>query len=288
MDPRCLPAYANLRRLAEAGSDWARVVAVAEKQLFLEDDPRAKARQAVQIGELMRDRLNDPRRAISAYERAVEIDPQNQAGLSALAALYVEVGEWQRLIAADEKLLELAAPDDRAGRRRLLYEMAETAAEQAERRQAGLRPLPPGLQRRRRRRRPAAAGGGGQDPRPVDRPGRGVPGRPGPGHPAGRAGGDVAQDRRHRGERPGQPGARLRRPAGGAHQRAAGAHAAARAGAPGGGGQRVARAARGLRPGGAQPARAHRQGRLAAQAGGGARAAPEGPLRRRSTSTCGR
>jgi tetratricopeptide (TPR) repeat protein len=128
LDPRCLPAYANLRRLAEAGADWNRVVAVAEKQLFLEDDPREKARQAMEIGELLRDRLNDLRRAISAFERAVEIDPQNQAGLTALAALYAGAGEWQRLIAVDEKLIELLSPDDRASRRRLLFEMAETAA----------------------------------------------------------------------------------------------------------------------------------------------------------------
>ncbi len=128
LDPRCLPAYANLRRLAEAGSDWVRVVAVAEKQLFLEDDPAAKARQAMEIGELLRDRLDDPRRAMAAFERAVEIDPQNQAGLIALGALYAGASEWQRLIATDEKLIELLPADDRAGRRRLLYEMAETAA----------------------------------------------------------------------------------------------------------------------------------------------------------------
>ena len=67
----------------------------------------------MEIGELLRDRLNDPRRAISAFERAVEIDPQNQAGLTALAALYAGAGEWQRLIATDEKLLELQSPDDR-------------------------------------------------------------------------------------------------------------------------------------------------------------------------------
>jgi tetratricopeptide (TPR) repeat protein len=128
LDPRSLTAYARLRKLAEIGSDWSRVVSVAEKQLFLEDDPGKKAGQALQIGELLRDHLGDPRRAISAFERAIEIDPQNQGGLQALASLYAEAGQWQRLMATSEKLLELAPAEDRALRRRLLYEMAETAA----------------------------------------------------------------------------------------------------------------------------------------------------------------
>ena len=128
LDPRCLPAYASLRRLAELGSDWGRVVAVAEKQLFLEDDPREKASQALKIGELLRDHFDDPRRAISAFERAIEIDPQNLDALTSLASLYAGVGEWQRLIATNEKLLELTPAEDRAVRRRLLFDMAETAA----------------------------------------------------------------------------------------------------------------------------------------------------------------
>ena len=188
LDPRCLPAYARLRRLAEAGSDWARVVAVAEKQLFLEDDPAARPAQALQIGELLRDRLNDPRRAITAFERAVEIDPQNRAGLTALAALYAGAGEWQRLIAADEKLLELAPPDDRAHAPAADARDGRDGRAAAGGSQAGLRSVPPGLQRRGRRRgaesawrrwpRPTASGSTwwrctrGRGPRPPSRPSR--------------------------------------------------------------------------------------------------------------------
>ncbi len=46
LDPRCQPAFERLRRLAEAGGDWLRVVAVAEKQLFLEEDPERQGRSA--------------------------------------------------------------------------------------------------------------------------------------------------------------------------------------------------------------------------------------------------
>ena len=129
LDPRCLPAFARLRRLAEAGGDWDKVVAVAEKQLFLEEDPNQKSARALEIGELYRDRLSDPRRAMSAFERAVEIDPYSFNGHSALGTLYAEAGEWQRLIQTDEKLLDLSANDPEE-RRRLMFQIAETAEKQ--------------------------------------------------------------------------------------------------------------------------------------------------------------
>jgi golgin subfamily B member 1 len=126
LDPRCLPAFERLRRLAEAGGDWDKVVAAAEKQLFLEDDPNRKSARALEIGELYRDRLSDPARAITAFERAVEIDPYQLQGHRALSALYAGASEWQRLILTDEKLLDLSA-NDPAEIRRLMFEIAETA-----------------------------------------------------------------------------------------------------------------------------------------------------------------
>jgi tetratricopeptide (TPR) repeat protein len=126
LDPRCAPAFERLRRLAEAVGDWNRVVQVAEKQIFLTDDPSDKALRAQEIGAILRDRLDDPRRAMAAFERAVEVDPYSFHALTALAALYAEAGEWQRLILTDERLLELL-PHDEGERRRLMFEIADTA-----------------------------------------------------------------------------------------------------------------------------------------------------------------
>jgi tetratricopeptide (TPR) repeat protein len=126
LDPRCVPAYERLRRLAESMGDWNRVVTVAEKQLFLAEDPTEKATRAQEIGTILRDRLDDPKRAMAAFERAVEVDPHSFTALTALAALYADGGEWQRLILTDERLLELSSGDE-GERRRLMFEIAETA-----------------------------------------------------------------------------------------------------------------------------------------------------------------
>jgi tetratricopeptide (TPR) repeat protein len=126
LDPRCAPAFERLRRLAEAVGDWNRVVQVAEKQIFLTDDPSDKALRAQEVGAILRDRLDDPKRAMAAFERAVEVDPYSFNALTALATLYAEGGEWQRLILTDERLLELL-PHDEGERRRLMFEIADTA-----------------------------------------------------------------------------------------------------------------------------------------------------------------
>ena len=60
------------------------------------------------IGWLCRERLADPLKAARAFERVLEIDPEQSDALGDLAAIYNEAGDGERLIAVDEKLLALA------------------------------------------------------------------------------------------------------------------------------------------------------------------------------------
>jgi len=127
MDPANPEAHAALRRVAEAMEDWPRVVAVAERQLALNPDPQERVARGLEIGSLCRERLADPAKAVRAYERVLEIDPEQSDALKALAALHTEAQDGERLIAVDEKLLSLAKEPEE--RRRLMFEMA-AAAEQ--------------------------------------------------------------------------------------------------------------------------------------------------------------
>lgn len=124
LDPRNVEAHDRLRRVAEAKQDWARVVTVAERQLFLTEDPAARASRALEIGLLWRDRLKDVAKALTAFERVIELDPENAQALHALAPLYAGAGDAERLIFTNEKLL--AQAKDPGERRRLMFEIAET------------------------------------------------------------------------------------------------------------------------------------------------------------------
>jgi tetratricopeptide (TPR) repeat protein len=125
MDPSNLAAHTALRRVAESVEDWPRVVAVAERHLALTTEPKERVARGLEIGWLCREKLAEPEKAVRAFERVLEIDPEQSDALGDLAALHTEAGDGERLIAVEEKLLSLAKEPEE--RRRLLFEMAEAA-----------------------------------------------------------------------------------------------------------------------------------------------------------------
>jgi golgin subfamily B member 1 len=124
LDPKNVEAHDRLRQVAEAKGDWPRVVTTAERQLFLTEDAGERAARALEIGMLWRDKLQDPPRAMTAFERVIELDPNNAEALYALAPLYAMSGDSERLVFTDERLLQQA--EQASERRRLMFEIAET------------------------------------------------------------------------------------------------------------------------------------------------------------------
>ncbi|HET6283347.1 MAG TPA: hypothetical protein VFH73_20485, partial [Polyangia bacterium] len=128
LDPRSWPAHERLRALYERAGDWPQVIKVAERQLFLTEDPAQRAPRALELGVLWRDRLGDQKKAIAAFERVLEIDAESLEALQALAPLYSDTGNWQRLVHTDEKMLERT--QDRGERRRLMLQIAHLAEDE--------------------------------------------------------------------------------------------------------------------------------------------------------------
>jgi tetratricopeptide (TPR) repeat protein len=125
LDPASVEAHQALRRVAEARDDWPRVAMVAERQLSFATDPKERVARALEIGCVYRDRLQDAKKAIGAFERVVEIEPEQSDALAALAPLYAETNDGEAFIATSEKLLRQT--EDLTHRRPLLFDMAEAA-----------------------------------------------------------------------------------------------------------------------------------------------------------------
>ena len=70
----------------------------------------------MELGALVRDKLGDDKKAITIFERVLEMDADNMDALHAVADLYVKIGDHQRLAYADEKLLERESRPRRAAR----------------------------------------------------------------------------------------------------------------------------------------------------------------------------
>jgi tetratricopeptide (TPR) repeat protein len=127
MDTANQEAHAGLRRVAESIEDWPRVVAVAERQLGLASELPDRIARGLEIGQLCRDRLEDPAKAVRAYEHVLEMAPDQIDALTALASLHTDAQDGEGLIDIDEKLLNLAKDPDE--RRRLMFDMAAAAEE---------------------------------------------------------------------------------------------------------------------------------------------------------------
>ena len=125
MDPAHGEAHAALRRVAEDMQDWPRVVGVAERQLSLTTEPQERIARGLEIGYLCRERLADARKAVRAFENVLEMDPEQADALAALAELYTEAQDGERLIIVEEKQLGLAQEPEE--RRKLMFAMADAA-----------------------------------------------------------------------------------------------------------------------------------------------------------------
>ncbi len=87
IEPNDVDAIRALCGVRRAQSRWNEVVGLLERQLdaSVADDGAAVAHE---LGEVYRDRLDDPRAAIRAFERAYELDPSNASTMDALETLY--------------------------------------------------------------------------------------------------------------------------------------------------------------------------------------------------------
>ena len=127
--PRDLAAHTRLQRLLAAAGDLDGSLRIAERELFLTDEPQRKLAIAVEIARRWSQLKND-RRSLGAWRRVAELAPTNPEALKALAVLLGEIGDWESLCAVDERRLALAeSTDARAEAVAILFELALTAEE---------------------------------------------------------------------------------------------------------------------------------------------------------------
>src|SRR5213075_29914 len=107
--PGHLEAHTALRRLYEARGEFDAAVRVAERELYLAAEPDRKIARGLEIGVICRDRLANPTRALQAFQRVLELDPQQDEALAASADLLARLGRWNDHVAILERMLALVA-----------------------------------------------------------------------------------------------------------------------------------------------------------------------------------
>ncbi len=108
-------AYEALVRIRTGQEAWEDLIRAHEDRLTVISDTEGRVGVLMAIGELSRDRLDDPHAAISAFERVLREDAGHLGAMDALDALFEREGIWDRLLAnLDRKLAVVSEPTARA------------------------------------------------------------------------------------------------------------------------------------------------------------------------------
>jgi tetratricopeptide (TPR) repeat protein len=123
LQPQNARAARALREIYAQSGDFASLEAMYVQQGAFTDlcdqltsladrtaDMSARTRLLERVASLSLEKLNQPERALKAYERILTTDPQNRRAALALVPLYRQAQKWPRLLATYEALLGPAAP----------------------------------------------------------------------------------------------------------------------------------------------------------------------------------
>ena len=106
---RALDALAELHRKS---GQWAELVQVINLNQELEQEPQKRVELLRQMGEIYELQLADQTQAVTAYRKALEIDPTNGSVLDSLERLYRDFQQWDGLVAVLGRKTELTDDTD--------------------------------------------------------------------------------------------------------------------------------------------------------------------------------
>lgn len=128
------PQHARaLARLADLESDDGEHAAAAElliRRAWIERSPENLREIFLRLGRIYVRRIPDPKRAIGAYSRVLQLEPTNHEALDALSQLYVGLGENRNAAVITERLIQMEDhPERRAGYLVRLGHLAERSGD---------------------------------------------------------------------------------------------------------------------------------------------------------------
>jgi tetratricopeptide (TPR) repeat protein len=128
-DPSRLEIYDRLGALYEAKKRWPDLVKVllekAERVPLEAEDGQGKVAIYLQVANLYLERFSNQAEAIKAFERVLELDPNNKQAIDHLLAVYEKRRDWEKLIKLKEAEVERTPDHERAAK---VIEVARMAA----------------------------------------------------------------------------------------------------------------------------------------------------------------
>lgn len=128
IDPGDRAAHLKLLQACRDAGLWPEAVAACEGLLAHESDRHKRATWWFFLATTYRDRLQDEKRAVEAFERVLDEDPEDEESLAALERIHTAARDWTALERTWLRALErLSAPGTEARREALLVKLGELA-----------------------------------------------------------------------------------------------------------------------------------------------------------------
>lgn len=122
LEPSSADLVERVSALATSLNAWERLIPIYLKNIETSDDIDVQTRLLLAIAGIYEGPLEDKESAITAYQQAVELSPQNDDALTKLQSLYGELGLWRALIEVLERRLDVV--EDGPSRQHLLTRVA--------------------------------------------------------------------------------------------------------------------------------------------------------------------
>jgi hypothetical protein len=103
--PEHARALAKLSDLLWQSHAWAEAGEIYLKRTLVERDPGTQREIFLRLGQIYSERAPDAKRAATAYERVLSVDPENYEALRALSDLYLTEGETKLALPVTDRLV---------------------------------------------------------------------------------------------------------------------------------------------------------------------------------------
>lgn len=121
VDPTNLDAATALQNLYQATEQYDELALVLQRKVGILDDVELQKEALFQAATIEQDVLNRPEKAIAIFEKALELDPEDQRAVNALIDLHLGLEQWPELLAAQARKADLTL--DPHEKKVILYQM---------------------------------------------------------------------------------------------------------------------------------------------------------------------
>jgi tetratricopeptide (TPR) repeat protein len=106
-------AFLRLKQILTTSEQWPELASLYERIVAATTDPPRRCELLAEVALVAEEITGEPGRAISYYERILELDPTHEQAIGSLNGLYAREQRWDRLAQLVERRLSGAAGDDR-------------------------------------------------------------------------------------------------------------------------------------------------------------------------------